>query len=118
MAMDGRVFVALTQHGCVLDRRGADVVPLAVARGRIVNLEEELEDLPKADPVGIKNDLDGFCMCSVIAIGRIGCVASRVPNPGRENAVVAAKEFLHTPKTTAGKHRTFLGHCLSSTWLK
>ncbi len=41
----------------VEDRRSIarpDVVSLAIARGRIVNLEEELEDLPIADPAGSK----------------------------------------------------------------
>jgi hypothetical protein len=42
-----------------------DVVPLPIARRRIVNLEEELEDLPIADPVGIEDDLDGFRMPGV-----------------------------------------------------
>ena len=52
--------------GGVEDRRSiarADVVSLAVARGRIVNLEEELEDLPIADPGRIEDDLDCFGMC-------------------------------------------------------
>lgn len=95
-----------------------DIVPLAIARGRIVNLEKELEDSPIADPRGIEDDFDCLCMCSVIAIGRIGCVAARIADPRRDNAVVAAKKFLHAPKATAGKHSTFLIHFLSSTWLK
>src|SRR5688572_13683693 len=70
-----------------------DVVSLAIARARIVNLEEELEDLAIADPGRIKDDLNRFRMCSVIAVGRIGRVASRVADPGGENTVVAAKEL-------------------------
>jgi hypothetical protein len=33
---------------------GADVVALAIARGRVVNLEEEFEDLPIADLGGMR----------------------------------------------------------------
>ena len=47
----------------VEDRRsiaGPDVVALAIARARVVNLEEELENLPIADAGRIKDDLDCF----------------------------------------------------------
>jgi hypothetical protein len=105
--------------GSVEDRRSIarpDIVSLAITRARIVDLEEELEDLPIADPSRIKDDLDRFCMSSVIEIGRIGRGATRVADPSRENAGVTAKEILHAPKTTAGKHSTFFTHRLSSTW--
>ena len=49
----------------VEDRRPVarpDIVPLAIARGRIVNLKEELEEFPIADPGRIENDLDCFRM--------------------------------------------------------
>src|SRR4051812_48144290 len=41
------------------DRRsiaGADVVALAIARARVVDLEEEFEDPPKADAGGVEGD--------------------------------------------------------------
>src|SRR4030095_15336633 len=47
----------------VEDRRpiaGPDVVALAIARARVVYLEEELEDLPIADARRIKDSLDCF----------------------------------------------------------
>jgi hypothetical protein len=47
----------------VEDRRpiaGPDVVALAIARAWVVNLEEELEDLPVADARRIKDYLDYF----------------------------------------------------------
>src|SRR5258706_12617633 len=52
------------------DRRpiaGADVVALAITRARVVNLEEELEELPIADARGIKDDLDRFGVVAMIA---------------------------------------------------
>ena len=39
---------------------GPDVVALAIARAWVVNLEEELEDLPIADARSIKDYLDCF----------------------------------------------------------
>ena len=45
-------------------------VALTIARRRIVNLEEELDQRAVADPVRIKNDLDPFRMGSVTTIGR------------------------------------------------
>jgi len=47
----------------------AYVVALAVARRRVVDLEEELEQGPVADLLRIKGDLDGFCVRAVIAVG-------------------------------------------------
>src|SRR5918996_3866890 len=37
---------------------GADVVALAVLGGRVVDLEEELEDVSVGDAVGVEDDLD------------------------------------------------------------
>ena len=45
-----------------------DVVPLTISRGRIVNLEEELEQPPVTDLCRIENDLDGFGVGSVITL--------------------------------------------------
>jgi hypothetical protein len=36
----------------------ADVVALAVLGGRVVDLEEELEQVPEGDPLGVEDDLD------------------------------------------------------------
>ena len=49
----------------VEDRRsvaGPDVIALTIARAWVVNLEEEFEDLPIADPGRIKDDLHCFGM--------------------------------------------------------
>jgi hypothetical protein len=79
-----------------------------------VYLEEELEDLPITDSGRIKDDLDRFCVCSMIAIGRIGVASTGVANAGCENAVITAKEMLNAPKTTTGEHNTFCSHHLFS----
>ena len=48
-----------------------DVVALAIAGGRVVNLEEEFEELPIADPDRIKNYFHGFRVSRMIAIRRM-----------------------------------------------
>src|SRR4029453_3869354 len=55
-----------------------DVVPLTISRGRIVNLEEELEQPPVTDFCRIENDLDGFGVGSVVVIGSIRHVPPRL----------------------------------------
>jgi hypothetical protein len=83
-----------------------------------VNLEEELEDLAKADARGIEDDLDGFGVCTVMAVGGAGHVAACVAHPRRQNAVLSAKEVLHTPEATAGKNSAFRCHDTSSRWFR
>src|SRR5688572_30924355 len=88
----------------VEDRRSIarpEVVALAIARGRVVQLEEELQDLPVADPGGIEDDLDRFRMGPVVAISRIGCLAARIADARRDDTVVATKELLHAPEAAA-----------------
>ena len=58
----------------VEDRRavaGADVVALAVLRRRVVDLEEELEQVAVRDLLGVEDDLDGLGV-AVVAVGRVG----------------------------------------------
>src|SRR5262245_56019849 len=102
-----RVFgYALLLGAGVEDRRSIArpyVVPLAIARAGVVDLEEELEDLPIAHHRRVEDDLDRLGMSAMIAIGSVRSSAARVANPGRHNAVVAAQELLHTPEAAAGK---------------
>ena len=105
----------------VEDRRpiaAPNIVTLAIARAGVVNLEEELEDLPIADARGIEDDLDCFGVPRVIAIRSVRVAAARVADPRRQNAVVTANKVLHAPEATAGKNCAFLFHCTSSTWFK
>jgi hypothetical protein len=83
-----------------------------------VDLKEELEDLPKGDSGGIEDDFDRLGMRPVIPIRRLGRVAARVPDPGGDHAWIFPKEVLHAPEASAGQYCAFLGHDLSSTWLK
>src|SRR5712671_2414499 len=95
------------------DRRSIaapDIVALAIARARVVDLEEELEELPIADARRIKNDLDRFGVVAMVAIGGVRDAAARVAGARRQDAVVTAKEVLHAPKATAGQNGTFFVH--------
>src|SRR5262245_13083787 len=97
----------------VEDRRaiaGADVVALAVARARVVDLEEEFEQLPVADARRVEEDLDRLGVPRVIAISRVGVAAAGVSDPRRQNAVLAANEVLRAPEAAAGEDRAFLIH--------
>ena len=75
-----------------------------------MNLEEEFQELPIADPRGIEDDLHGLRMPAMIAIGRIGCGAAGIADARGKHAVVAAKQILHAPETTACKNSAFFTH--------
>jgi hypothetical protein len=47
------------------------VIALTITRGRIVDLEEKLEKPTIADLGGIEDNLDGFGVGSMIAVGRV-----------------------------------------------
>ena len=73
----------------VEDRRAvahADVVPLAVQRRRVVDLEEELEQVAVRGLLGIEDDLDRLGVRPVVAVRRVRDVAARVADPRRQDA--------------------------------
>src|SRR5262245_131189 len=92
------------------------VVALAIAGRRIVNLEEELQQFTKAEPIRIEDDLDGFCVGSMVAIRRIRNVTTRVADASGNDAITLADEILHAPETATREYRSFLSHWTSSTW--
>src|SRR5689334_7526443 len=55
-----------------------DVVSLPVHRGRIVDLEEELEDVAVGDPIRIEDDLHGLSVAVVVLVGGVGDIPARV----------------------------------------
>src|SRR5918994_4033537 len=58
--------------------RSPDIVALAIQRGRIVNLEEELQKVAIADAFRVELDLDGLGVRSMIAISRVRHITARV----------------------------------------
>src|SRR6185295_15354310 len=102
----------------VEDRRAIaepHIISLTIFRGRVVDLEEELEQPPIADFARIKNNLDRFGMSSVITVGSVGDVSTCVPHPRRDHAVEAANKVLHAPEAATCENGAFLFHRGSST---
>src|SRR6478672_4659433 len=92
---DALLFVARIE-----DRRAIaepHIMPLTIFRGRVVDLEEELEQPPIANFGGIKNDLDSFSVSSVITVGSVRDVSTGVPHPRRDHSVEPSNKVLHTP---------------------
>jgi hypothetical protein len=66
------------------DRRAiaeSDIISLTIFCGRIVNLEKELEQPSVADLCRIENNLDSFGVSSVVAVGSIRHVPTRIAHP-------------------------------------
>ena len=61
---------------------GADVVALAVLGRRVVDLEEELEDVPVGDALGVEDDLDRLGVTGMVAVGRVVVRPRRCIRPG------------------------------------
>src|SRR6185503_9576304 len=75
----------------------ADVVALAVLRRRVVDLEEELEDVPIGDALGVEDDLDRLGMTRMVAVGRVVVLPTGVSDPRRDDSVALAQQLLDAP---------------------
>src|SRR6185312_196987 len=85
----------------VEDRRtvaGADVVPLSIPGGRVVDLKKELEQLAVGDFLRIENDLDSFGVGAVVSIRRVGNISASVSHAGADYAGLFADQILDSPK--------------------
>src|SRR5215216_1655261 len=80
---------------------GAEVVALAILGRRVVDLEEELEDVSVGDALGVENDLDGLGVNGMAAVGRIVVLPARVSDPGRDDPVAVAQQLLDAPEAAA-----------------
>src|SRR5690348_3501703 len=111
---------ALLFFGRVENRRpvtGADVVALAIAGGRVVDLEEKFQQLAIAGELRIEDDLDGLGVRAMVAIGGIRNVPAGVTDARGDHARQLADQVLHAPETAAGKDGAFGTHdgCLEKT---
>src|ERR671915_614103 len=91
--------------------RSSDIVALAIQRGRVVNLEENLQKVAIADALRVELDLDGLGVRSMVAIGRVRHIAARVSYTCADYAGQLADQVLHAPEATASKHGTFKLAC-------
>jgi hypothetical protein len=91
--------------------RSPDIVALAMQRGRIVNPEEELQEVAIADALRVELDLDGLGVRPMVAIGRVRHIAARVSDTCVDYAGQLTDQVLHAPEATSGKHGTFKLAC-------
>src|SRR5262249_19619817 len=95
----------------------ADVVALAVLGRGIVDLEEELEDVPVGDPLRVEDDLHRLGVTGVIAVGRMVVAAAGVADAGRDDPVLVAQQLLNAPEAASRENRGLgaIAHSLHST---
>ena len=82
-----------------------DVVALTVQRRRVVDLEEELEDVAVRGLLRVEDDLDRLRVRAVVAVRRVRDVAARVADPRRHDAGPLPDQVLHAPEAPAGEDR-------------
>src|SRR5690606_10331838 len=85
----------------------ADIVPLPVLRGGVVDLEEELEQLAEAGDRRIENDLDGLRVGAVVAVGGVRDVAAGIADTAGNDAGLAPDQVLRAPEAAACQNRAF-----------
>jgi hypothetical protein len=86
------------------DRRAvarSDVVALTVHRRRVVDLEEEREDVAVRGLRRVEDDLDSLGVTRVLTIGRVIVASARVADAGVQHARLAADQVLHAPEAAA-----------------
>ena len=69
-----------------------------------------------ADLGGIKDDLTGVCVGSMIAVGRVRNVTALIADARGNHAIISAKQVLHAPEAATSQNGAFFGHWISSTW--
>ena len=96
----------LDPHSAYLQKADADEFN-EQTRGAYDGVGLELQQLPEADHLRIEDNLDGFGVVAMIAIGRVRHLASAIANPGRLHARNPAQQILHPPKAASGQDRAF-----------
>ena len=75
-----------------------------------MDLEEELEDVPEGDPVGIEDELDRLGVPTRLVLSRVVALATGPPNPDRDDSLAVTHQLLRDPAATSGEDR---GLCVS-----
>src|SRR5580693_8990662 len=79
------------------------VVALPVPRRRVVDLEEELQQVPVGDLVRVEGDLDRLGVAAVVPVGGVGHVTAGVTDSGRDHSGELADKVLYAPETAASE---------------
>ena len=66
-----------------------------------MDLEEELEDVPIGDPLGVEDDLDRLGVTRMVAVGRVLVLPAGVSDAGGDDAVAMAQQLLDAPEAAA-----------------
>src|SRR5690606_26087881 len=82
---------------------GPDVVALTVQRRRVVDLEEERQDVAVGRLRGIEDDLHRLGVAGMVAVRRMVVLTTGVTDPGLQHAGLAADEVLHAPEAPSSQ---------------
>lgn len=82
---------------------GADVVPLAVAGGGVVQAEEEAQQGLIAGLGRVEFDAHRLGVPLMVAVGGVGHVAAGVADLGGEHPRLLTQQILHPPEAAAGQ---------------
>lgn len=96
-------------HGTIL---AALVWPLSICSSRVVDFEEELNQVSVADNFRIVVNFHGFCVTGLAStdlfVGGVVLLASHVTGDDIDDAIEARKAILHSPESAATKPGTCL----------
>ena len=70
-----------------------------------MDLEEELENFPVGDPVRVEDDLYRSGVTRMAAVRRIVVLPTGVSDPGGDDSVAVAKQFLRGPEAASREDR-------------
>ena len=70
-----------------------------------MDLEEELEDVPVGDALGVEDDLDRLGVAGMVGVGRVLVLPTGVAHAGGDDSVAHAQELLDAPEAAPGENR-------------
>src|SRR4029078_13636475 len=80
---------------------GADVVALAVLGRRVVDLEEDLQDVSIGDALGVEANLARLGVPGMVPLGRVVVLPTGVSDPGGDDSVAVTEQLLDTPEAAS-----------------
>jgi hypothetical protein len=90
----------------------ADIIPLSIARSRVVNSEEKIKESFKGGFCRIIRYGESLSMARVGVIGRIGILTARISNLSVSNTWLLSKELFESPEAATCEIRCFHPHTI------